>query len=79
MHYKRIRELRKKKNLSQEALGNAIGVSQRAYAYYETGARLISPKTLSALAKFHGTSMEYLIELTDDPAPPARRSPKDKS
>lgn len=69
MIYKRIRDLREDHDLSQKTVGDAIGVSQRTYSYYETGGRVIPPEVLAALAQFHHVSVDYLLELTDDPTP----------
>ena len=71
--YRRIRDLREDRDLTQEKLGEAVGVSQRTYAYYESGQRMLTPQILCALAKFHDTSVDYLLELTDDPRPYPRR------
>ena len=74
--YRRIRDLREDRDLTQRQVGEAIGVPQRTYAYYESGQRMPTPQVLCALARFHGTSVDYLLELTDDPAPyPRRRNP----
>ena len=73
MIYKRIRDLREDKDLSQAAVGAAIGVSQRTYAYYESGQRMLPPEVLVALAKFHKVSADYLLELTDEKKPYSRK------
>jgi len=74
--YRRIRDLREDHDLTQKRLGEAVGVSQRTYAYYESGQRMLPPQVLCALAKFYGTSVDYLLELTGNPAPyPRRRNP----
>ena len=67
--YKRIRDLREDKDLSQFEVAKAINITQRSYSYYETGKRMISPELLSALAKFHNVSVDYILELTDNPTP----------
>jgi len=69
VQYQRIRNLREDKDLTQVAIGQAINVPQRTYAYYESGKRTIPPHVLIALAIFHGTSVDYLLELTDNPKP----------
>lgn len=72
--YRRIRDLREDKDLTQAQVGEAVGVSQRTYAYYESGQRMIPPQILCALAQFHKVSVDYLLELTDrkDPYPPEK-------
>ena len=73
MQYRRIRDLREDKDLSQAELGKAIGVSQRTYAYYESGQRMVPPEILVALARFHRVSVDYLLELTDCKRPYPKR------
>ena len=75
MRYRRIRDLREDKDLTQEQMAEAVSVGQRAYSYYENGQRMLPPEVLSALARFHGVSVDYLLGLTDEkkPYPPAKR------
>ena len=75
MNYKRIRELREDKDLTQEQVGKAVNVPQRTYAYYETGERMIPPQVLVSLARFYGVSVDDLLNLTDETKPyPERKS-----
>ena len=67
--YPRIRDLREDRDLTQESVGRAINVPQRTYAYYESGQRMIPPRVLADLAVFHGTSVDYLLGLTDERKP----------
>ena len=64
--YERIRELREDADLTQAALGKAINVPQRTYAYYESGQRMIPPQVLCALADFYNVSVDYLLGRTDE-------------
>ncbi len=73
MIYPRIRELREDADLTQAAVGRAINVPQRTYAYYESGQRMIPPPVLCALAGFYQTSVDYLIGLTDERKPYPRK------
>lgn len=65
--YERIRALREDADLTQAAIGAAINVPQRTYAYYESGQRMIPPHVLCALADFHRVSVDYLLNRTDNP------------
>ena len=65
----RLKDLREDADLSQTALGNAIGIPQRTYSYYENGQRMIPPEVLSHLADFYQTSVDYLLERTDQKEP----------
>ena len=51
--------------MTQKAVGEAINVPQRTYAYYESGQRMIPPHVLCALADLYGVSVDYLLERTD--------------
>ena len=74
--YRRIRDLREDKDFTQSEVGQAINVPQRSYAYYEAGERMIPPKVLRSLALLYNVSIDYLLELTDDPTPPPRKKQK---
>ncbi|MFR3787329.1 helix-turn-helix domain-containing protein [Agathobaculum desmolans] len=63
--YQRIRDLREDRDLTQAQVGAEIGVSQRTYAYYESGQRMIPPHILCALADFYDVSVDYLLNRTD--------------
>lgn len=65
MKFQRIRDLREDADLTQTEMGRAINLPQRTYAYYESGERTIPPEVLIALAKFHKTSVDYILGLTD--------------
>ncbi len=69
MQFPRIRDLREDKDLRQKDLAAYLSCSQVAYSYYENGSRDIPTETLIKLARFHNTSIDYLLGLTDDPAP----------
>ncbi|MBR5873794.1 MAG: helix-turn-helix transcriptional regulator [Oscillospiraceae bacterium] len=67
--YRRIRDLREDKDLTQTQLAKEVNVSQRTYSYYENGERTIPPEVLIALAKFYNVSVDYILELSDNPIP----------
>ena len=67
--YHRIRDMREDKDLTQAQVGAAVGVSQRTYAYYESGQRMLPPQGLCALADFYQVSVDYLLERTDQKTP----------
>lgn len=75
MKYERIRNLREDKDLTQTDIAKRLNVSQRAYSRYENDERAIPIETLSQLADFHHTSVDYLIGRTDvfAPYPQARK------
>ena len=67
--YRRFRDLREDKDLTQAQIAKILNCSQRAYSNYERGEVDMSTKLLIELAKFHGTSVDYLLELTDEKKP----------
>lgn len=65
MKFQRIRDFREDADLSQTEMGRQLNLPQRTYAYYESGQRTIPPEILIALAKFHNTTTDYILGLTD--------------
>ena len=63
--YRRIRDLREGRDLTQAQVGAAVHLPQRTYAYYESGQRMIPPEVLCALADLYQVSVDYLLERTD--------------
>ena len=57
MYYKRIRDLREDKDLTQKQLAEYLNVSQKSYSRYKRGERTIDPEILSKLATFHETTV----------------------
>ena len=64
---KRLKELRKKKRISQVGLAMALDMNQNSISRYENGEREADYKTLIAFADFFNVSIDYLLERTDDP------------
>ena len=71
--YSRIRNLREDRDLTQKQMGEILNCSQRIYSNYECGDVDIPTQILIKLAKFHKTSVDYLLELTDDKRPSPRK------
>lgn len=65
--YKRIRDLREDHDLSQTQVAKMLGMSQTGYSKYETGSNDIPTEILIKLARFYGTSVDYLLGETDNP------------
>ncbi|AST57706.1 helix-turn-helix family protein [Thermoanaerobacterium thermosaccharolyticum] len=65
MFGKRIKELRKKKGLTQKALASYLGISDRAIGYYENEQRTPPPDILQKIADFFNVSVDYLLGRTD--------------
>ena len=67
--YQRLRNLREDRDLNQTEVAAVLPVSQTTYSRYESGTLDIPSASLIALARFYGTSVDYLLGLTDEFAP----------
>lgn len=72
--YKRIKELREDNDKKQIEIANLLNISQQYYSEYEKGNRPIPLEKVKTLAVFYGTSVDYLIELTDEIKPYPKKS-----
>ena len=63
--YRRIRELREDRDLRQKDVAKYLHCTQVAYSRYELGMRDIPTQVLIELAKFHDTSVDYILGLTN--------------
>ena len=63
--YKRLRDLREDRELTQKELAMEIGMSQTGYSKYETGENDIPTVVLIKLARFFNTSIDYILGETD--------------
>lgn len=61
----RLKELRKEKGLTQQALADDIGVTKRTYIYWEQGQRDIKSDKAQQLAEYFGVSVGYLLGYSD--------------
>lgn len=57
----RLKELRKRKMLTQEQVAKKIGITQYTYSNYENNKTQPNYKTLIKLADFFNVSIDYLI------------------
>ena len=75
--YRRIRDLREDRDLTQTQVSQMLGMSQTGYSKYETGENDLPTQVLIRLADFYHTSVDYLLGLTDvsTPYPPKQTSP----
>ena len=58
----RLRTLRQERNISQQKLADAIGVTQQSIHKYEYGLAQPDFNTLINLSKFFHVSVDYLLE-----------------
>lgn len=67
--YERIRSLREDKDLTQTQVAKILNMSQTGYSQYEIGKKDIPTRVLIKLAEFYQVSIDYLLNLTDEPTP----------
>lgn len=65
--YRRIRELREDKDLTQKDMAKVLNCSQQVYSNYELGQRDIPTDILIMLSRFHNVSTDYILGLSDQP------------
>lgn len=75
----RIAELRKKHNLSQEALGEELGVSRQSVSKWESDAALPEIDKLIALSKRFGVTVGYLLGVEEETARQAEAAEPEQS
>lgn len=65
---KRLRELREKKQVSQDDVSKFLGVERTTYTSYESG-RSRPVRVLNKLTEYYNVSIDYLLGLADSPLP----------
>ena len=65
----RLRDIREDRDLKQSDIAKLLNVSQQTYSRYENDEISIDKESLMKLALFYNTSVDYLLELTDERKP----------
>ena len=63
--YRRIRDLREDRDLTQKQIAQILGMSQTGYSKYKTAENDIPTEVLIKLADFNKSSTDYLLGRTD--------------
>ena len=66
---KNIKRIRVINDYTQTKVQMETGISQSALSKYESGTALPTIENLMILAKYYNTSLDYLMDLTDEPKP----------
>jgi transcriptional regulator with XRE-family HTH domain len=69
----RLKDLRVENDLYQKHVSDYLTCTQQTYSRYETGELEPSLAILSKLSVFYNTSVDYIIGITDDKRPYARK------
>lgn len=72
----RLRGLREDRDLTQEDMAEILNISQSTYSDYELEKINIPIISLRKLSEYFQTSVDYMLELTDEPRPYPRRKQK---
>lgn len=65
--YKRIRDLREDKDLTQQQMAELLHIAQTTYSRYENGILDVPSAVLITLANFYKVSIDYILGQTDNP------------
>ena len=71
--YEHLRGLRNDRDMNQQQMADLLKVHLTTYSDYELGRLNIPPEQLKRLAEFFGTSIDYLLDFTDERKPYPRR------
>ena len=65
----RIRDLREDKDIPQKQVATYLMCDQSLYSKYERGERPVPLEIIVNLAEYYGTTVDYLVGLTDEGGP----------
>ena len=65
--YRRIRDLREDRDLTQREVAKILNCSQQVYSNYELGQRDIPTDILIKISAFYGVSVDYILGISDVP------------
>ena len=69
----RLRGLREDRDLSQAEMAEFLNIGQSTYSDYELEKVNIPIDSLRKLAEFFHTSIDYILDVTDEPKPYPRK------
>ena len=71
-----LRGLREDRDMSQTDMAKLLRIHQTTYSNYELEETNIPNRTLIEIAAFFGTSVDYILDYTDEIRPYPRRKKK---
>ena len=72
-YYERVRALREDADLPQKVIASMLHVGQKTYSDYELGKINIPIEILKKLSLYFNTSIDYLLDMTDEKEPYPRK------
>ena len=67
--YRRLKELREDRDLTQTQISKILNMSQTGYSKYETGENDVPTKIFIELAKYYKVPVDYILGLTNETEP----------
>ena len=67
LYYKRLKDLRNDKDMTQEQIAKLLGTAREQYNKYERGVQEIPFHHIITLAKFYDVNIDYIAELSNTP------------
>lgn len=74
----RLKNLREDNDYTQEEIAKILNCKQNTYQQYESEKRQIPIEALKKLAVIYKTSIDYIVELTDEIKPYPRKKEEKK-
>ena len=65
--YRRIRDLREDKDMTQKQVASILNCSQQVYSNYELGQRDVPTDILIKLSYIYDVSVDYILGISDNP------------
>lgn len=65
----RLKDLREDRDIPQRDIAALLNIKQNTYSQYENGQRQIPIDALILLSEFYKTSVDYILEITDEKKP----------
>lgn len=65
-HYKRLREVRESKHITQTEIAELLGTTRQQIGKWENGVQKMGIDKYIILARYYNVSLDYLAGLTDD-------------
>lgn len=69
----RLKDIREDNDYTQKQIAELLNCKQNTYQQYESEKRQIPIESLKKLAIIYKTSIDYIVELTDNPNPYKRK------
>lgn len=69
MYFKRLKDMREDRELTQTQVAEFLNMKQQQYARYENGTNEIPFEHIIKLAQFYNVSIDYIANLTNETKP----------